>query len=202
MNHKHLILPLLILLNVILVQATEISVLVVGPNNQPLKGITVYAYDGKNVSNGLTDFSGKAFLNVETIIDLKILAADMSNRYSIEPYLVNTSQAVYKIQMTNPFPVNREQTASMIDKVITAFNKYLDFSTLSDISAGISSGKVSLGSTTAMLGIPGIFSISPIPTVDQKGRTVFEVSGVLARPLYNFGNCVSGLGCEYRVRTM
>jgi len=202
MKSKTYIFIFFVFLNIHVASAAEISVLIVDNNNQPLTGITIYAYDGSNVYNGLTDATGKAFLNVSTIINLKILAADLNKRYSIEPYIVNTSQAVYKIQMTSAYLTSEKQVASMIDKVITVFNKYLDLSTLSDISAGIRNGKAPIGLTTAMLGIPGIFSISPIPTTDKDGKTVFEVSGFLARPLYNFGKCASGLGCEYSFGAM
>jgi hypothetical protein len=164
--------------------------------------MTIYAYDGNNNYNGVTNSTGKAILNVNTIINLKILAADLNGRHSIEPYLVNTSQAVYRIQMSSAYPQTQQQVASMIDKIVKVFNTYIDHTTLSDISSGIRSGKMPIGSTTTMLGIPGIFSISPIPTGDKDGKTVFEVTGSLARPLYNFGKCASGLGCEYKLGTM
>lgn len=173
--------------------AMEITVEVASINNQKLSGITVYAYNGKTTINAVTNSSGIATLQVSSIVNLELWAADLNRRFGIAVHKVNSSRAVYRLIMPR-FPQNKAETASMLDGILKVYGAYSDFKEIKDLASKFRSAG------TGMLGIPGVFSISPIPIKDGNGVVGFQVSGSLARPLYNFGNCASGLsGCEYRM---
>ena len=93
------------------------------------------------------------------------------------------------------YPRNEYEVGNMLDNLLEAFSLGLDIYQLAELSTSLATK--SLGGTG--FGIPGVFSISPIPTRGPDGRVGLTLSGVIAEDLMKFGSRIQSPGhhCFY-----
>lgn len=162
--------------------------------NRPIENIKVYASVDEDISVAITNSDGIAEFEVNTVFNLNILAIDPSYNYAYGAYKVTTSQHIYEFQLTK-YPRNEYEVGNMLDNLLEVLSLGLDIYQLAELSTSLTTK--SLEGTG--FGIPGVFSISPIPTRGPDGRIGFTLSGVLAEDLMKFGSRIKSPGhnCFY-----
>jgi hypothetical protein len=142
----------------------------------------VYFCNANNCQNSSTDNTGKAYF---TLPDLPtaIIAYDPAGIYGAQAVKIDQSRAVYNVSLPNK-PINPQEAGRQFDcllnRISTLYGYFDDGIFIGEALKAINAGAGSLGGTALpSLGVPGIFSINPIPTVGYDGKLGLQVSGLL-----------------------
>jgi len=152
---------------------------VVDPTGRPAQGVIITFEDSVNkiCPFAVTDQNGSASFQVRQIPEL-IFAYDGNSTpvYGATTMIINQSKAEY--DLTVPFaPRNEMDIAAQINQIYETVRKAYGYYSTLDFVDKASRGIQTSGSSG--LGVPGLFSISLLPTF-KDGKAMMEVSGTLA----------------------
>lgn len=156
----------------------SISFLVKNENGQPISNIQVSFNDDsrKMCIQGLTNHEGKVTLNTNHTPKYVYFHDTRQNPvYGIKVFHIKHSSNLYEIRMPS-FPNNAQQAAGQMDRLMDVISKAEGAHSFYDFFKSANFNKALPG-----IGVPGVFSISPIPTTDSRGRSVLRVEGALVR---------------------
>jgi len=153
----------------------KMTVTVKTSNGTPLVGIYLYVDDGTWCTYAVTGFNGVATFNVNSKTKVIIAGYDNLKRgiYGVfSKTFLNMSSAT---SITMPAKPSTITTAgNMWDTFVTGLNYAKALNTLWGLYKNSQGYRV---------GMPGVFSISTLPTLDSQGRLGFKISGVLAQEM-------------------
>ena len=113
------------------------------------------------------------------------------DKYSISARVVR-SEKDQSVTLTLPFfPTNPVEAGGQIDNMVLVWSTALDLYTLDNMMESVMYGTKSGISEYSGLGVPGVFSIFPVPVVNENGTVGFKITGVLAKRLAKFKNILS-----------
>ncbi|GEM_PF-6356819 len=172
----------LLLLAIFAQSQNEIKVRVTDLYGTPINGAEVYYCDETQCQNKITTPSGEASFNM-LYKPTVIIAFDTKGRYGLKAERINQSAAEYSITLPSR-PVNEQQAGEQLDgvwnNIVGYYSTYRDLEDLSK-AYSVSVGTKALGGISmASHGVPGVFSISPLPVVDKEGKLGLQLSGLLA----------------------
>lgn len=154
-------------------------------SNRPLSGITIYGSVEEKHYTATTNNTGMAEFTVNEVLNLILVAADPNKVYGFGAHKVASSQNIYEIQLTK-YPANEREAGEMVDQILEALSFGVDLYELFEL------GKNLTASTGAgLFGIPGVFSISPIPVRGPDDQFGFSLSGTLAKDLMRFATKIT-----------
>lgn len=178
-----------------------ITVHVVDADGRPAAGVTVFAVDGYTCSEGVSNRRGKVVFEV-TGEDVMIYAADLSGRDRFGPIAHRPMYSADEYRVVLPaFPRTRNEAAEILDRFAEGLALAFDLASVADLGGAIAQGREAL--VPSYLGVPSVFSVSPIPRVDeQTGRVVLVISGRLVEPIVKIPQAITGrhyvyVGAEY-----
>ncbi len=173
----------------------SISFLVKNENGQTVSNIQVsFSDDSRHMCiEGKTNREGRVTLNVNHTPRFVYFHDTRQNPiYGIKVLHINYPSNLYEVTLPS-FPNNTQHAADQMDRIMEVISKAEGAHSLYDF---IKSG--SINRAAPGIGVPGVFSISPIPKTDSRGRTVLKVDGVLVRHLYRLtGGVLSGRVVSY-----
>jgi hypothetical protein len=158
----------------------SISLLVKNENGQPVSNIQVsFSDDSQKICiEGKTNHEGRVTLNYNHAPKFVYFHdTRQSPSYGIKVLHINYTSSLYEVTIPQ-YPQNTHQAADQIDMIFDVISKAEGANSLYEF---IKSG--SFNKAVPGIGVPGVFSISPIPTTDNRGRTVLRIDGVLVRHL-------------------
>lgn len=156
---------------------------VINENDIPVKGISVYLpFNNYNSATGtITNAEGIAKLSVvvgETP-SIIYLADERSNpQYGVKAYIPNMSAYEYVIELPY-FPRDKNEAVFQLDNLLSVVSESYGYYSAADFIAKGFSGALSAHG----VGVPGLFSINPIPAPDSDGKLGWRLSGALVEKI-------------------
>jgi len=189
------LIPCLVILSVISFTQgqTMLNFKVIGPLGNAVSDINISFEDAGKCIIMKTNKDGKLQIEVDKIPDI-IFLSDSRNFpiYGAKSYIINESKIEYDIHI--PFyPRDMIEAGAQADEVLNNFSTAYGYYSAADFISKIGTG----ASTIHGAGVPGIFSINPIPVVDDQGKLGFNISGVLAEFLARFYDKLVGAKFNY-----
>jgi len=194
----------------------DIVVKVVDKNGTPIYDIDVLVEDGLQSQEQFTNIQGLAKFRINDAAKLKIFAADIEkknnvimtfgkkpakkHKYGIACLIPKQSKGMYEI--TLPYKYNNKyDAAKQLDMLMDILVLEWDLYSLKELLKVMGGGKNALGQYGGGLGVPGVFSVSPIPERDHNGKLGFRISGILVDKYFGPLICVTSLdyNCSYYI---
>jgi hypothetical protein len=180
----------------------EIKIKVQNAFGSGIPNAEVYFCDNSDCQNQRTNEAGEAFFKMP-YQPTAIIAYDPAGVYGAEAISIQQSSATYSIQL--PFkPKNEAQAGEQMDnimnKISNVYGYYDDAKFISDALKAVEAGAKTSANLPA-LGVPGVFSINPIPVVGPDGRLGLKVSGILMdriMSLWRFSSPMPGRRVYYQ----
>lgn len=186
----------LLLFNVSYSQSTRIvEVQIKSQEGLAAEGVTVYIADGYACFNGVTNSRGMVEFELAGY-ELLIMAAEQNdkNRYGIVSYAPKYSATVYNLTIPE-YPSSQRDAGQQLDNFLNTLALFHDVHSL---QSSWPSSAVTLNShIQGTLGIPGLFSISPVPRPMENGKLGLHISGILVEPILRLSSIIPGRNNNY-----
>lgn len=197
-NFKALVITLLLFSFFCTVSYSQTKTVEIQINTQKghaAEGVTVYLADGYACFNGVTDTRGAVQFQLAGS-ELLIMATDRSGkeRYGIASYAPQYSATRYNFTIPE-YPSSERIAGQQIDSFLNTIATFHDIHSLHSNwpQAAESFNSVLQGT----LGIPGVFSVSPIPKPMEDGRLGLHISGILVEPIIRLSSIIPGSRYTY-----
>lgn len=159
----------------------SLIVKVINANGIPVKGISVYLpYNNNRSATGrFTDAEGVVKFLVNSIPSIIYLADKRNNpQYGVKAYIPNMSAYEYIIEIPY-FPRDKNEAVFQLDNLLSVVSESYDYYSAADfIAKGFSGALSSHG-----VGVPGLFSINPIPAPGNDDKLGWRLSGILVEKI-------------------
>nr|BDD47200.1 hypothetical protein 11 [Balneolaceae bacterium] len=174
----------------------SIDIFVSNKYSQPVSNITVYVTDGYSCLQAKTNNKGIATFNVKSNKVL-IYAGDLNSpyKYGVTNYLPNYSSSNYNITIPS-YPNNQNEAGRQLDNFMRTLTEAFDLASVADLGQAIAGHRNPL--LPSGLGVPGVFSISPIPERDKDGKIVLRIKGALLAPIMQISQLIPGMHYNYK----
>jgi len=162
-------------------QTKNVEIKIVNSNGQPAAGVTVYLADGYACFNGITKQDGTIQFEFSGY-ELLILASDLSgyNKYGIRSYAPKYTAESYTVAIPD-YPKTSQRAGEQLDHFLEALATYHEVHSMPQYwPQSVYHLNNNLQST---LGVPGVFSVSPVPERMEDGRLGLRISGILVEPI-------------------
>ncbi|GAB4300258.1 MAG: hypothetical protein Kow0098_27500 [Ignavibacteriaceae bacterium] len=156
---------------------------IINEEGTPVEGIRVYLpFNNNNSAQGsVTNAEGIAKLPVavgETPYIIYIADGRNNPQYGVKAYIPNMSAYEYIIEIPY-FPRDKNEAVFQLDNLLSVVSEsYGYYSAAEFIAKGFSSTLSSHG-----VGVPGLFSINPIPAPGSDGKLGWRLSGTLVEKI-------------------
>jgi hypothetical protein len=158
-------------------------------------GINVYIADGYACFSGVTNSQGSVQFELVGY-ELLVMAADQKNkkRFGIVSYPPNYSANVYHLTIPE-YPSSQRDAGQQLDNFLETLALYHDIQTLSN---NWPNSATALNSNIqGTLGVPGVFSVSPIPRRMENGKLGLHISGILVEHIMRLSSIIPGRQTNY-----
>jgi hypothetical protein len=167
-------------------RSNYITINVKSQSGYPVENAIVFFCSQSDCQNSTSDVNGNTYFT-QPIVPTAIIAYDPSGKYGVHALKVEQSCGNYSIKLPDK-PKNPREAGTQFDcifnKISELYGYYDSGVFIGESIKIISNGAGSLGSIAfPVLGINGVFSINPIPTIGYDGKLGLQVSGVLADKL-------------------
>lgn len=187
---------LLLVQNISFSQSTRnVELQIKTPSGVAADGVNVYIADGYACYNGTTNAQGRIQFELAGY-ELLIMAADQNSRkrYGIVSYAPQYSSNVYNLTIPE-YPSSQRDAGHQLDNFLETLGLYHEVHTLS--SSWPNSAAVLNSHIQGTLGVPGVFSISPIPRPMENGKLGLHISGILVEPILRLSSIIPGRNNNY-----
>lgn len=150
----------------------------------PVPGAEVYYCNSATCDTKKTDQNGKAVFKVSELPSV-IVAFDPSGKYGLQSMKINYSAVIYTVEL--PFrPQNVHEAGAQMDNVLNQVSALYGYVSAArfikeNLDAVKAGNVVSKG--LPKVGVPGVFSVNPIPVIGSDGRLGLNVSGLLVEKI-------------------
>jgi hypothetical protein len=156
----------------VLAQNMSIKVKVINPSGYPVNNASVLYKSGGSIHTQSTNSGGIAVLHLSQIPDMIIVSDNNNKQYGITTYKPNQSAAEYTIRL-HRLPGNQNEAGKQIERVINTISKAYGY-----YDDGMFFAEIAANRAPSSLGVPGLFSISPLPRIEN-GKVMLVLDGIL-----------------------